>query len=621
MCGIAGILAPRGEAASEQRVRAMTLKLAHRGPDALTTWQSEEAACALGHTRLAVIDLESGDQPMATADGVYTIVFNGEIYNFRELRRELEARGRAFRTRSDTEVLLQGWAEWGEAVLPRLEGMFAFAIWDERRRRLTLARDRAGQKPLHLLRSGRGLLFASEAGAFEALGVPLDIDPDAMASYLALGYVPAPHTMWRDVSVLPPAHLLVCTPDGVGAPRRWWRFDPHPRPTSPTAAARRVRALLEAAVERRRVCDVPLGALLSGGVDSTAVTALLQRGSEAPIHTFSIGFDDPVYDEGAWARRAAAHLGTRHTHRVVTAPAPEVVDELARCYDLPFADASALPLRIVSGVAGESVTVALTGDGGDEIFAGYWRMHAVGSTEPIPAGLARAASALAAYLPGADFRSPARRAERLLRGAAFPAAERLAEWTGVFGARGAGLLRDDVRPRVREGGYLDAFRAAWCIDPAAAPLVRAVRTTFETYLPEDLLVKADRASMANSLELRSPFLDTALVEYCATLPPGIQRRGGALKAVLKEAVSDLVPPEILMRPKRGFGVPLPGWLRGPWRGFVNERLKDPTGPLSAWLDPTRVARVVEDHLERGIDREHQVWALLILDAWLRKGRA
>jgi len=628
MCGIAGVVALQGGRVERATARALATSLSHRGPDALADWSADSELCVLGHTRLSVIDLDTGDQPMSTPDGDVTLVFNGEIYNFRKLRSELEGRGYRFRTRSDTEVLLHGWVEWRESLLPRLEGMFAFGVWEESRRCLTLARDRAGQKPLYLRRTAGALAFASEPGALRslvggegALGSPLQVAPSALASYLALGYVPAPRTMWRDVVVLPPAHLVTVTPEGMGEPRRWWRYTPRPEPMTPAEAAGRVRELLEEAVRRRTVADVPLGALLSGGVDSTAITGLLQRASDHPVRTFSIGFEDPVYDEGDWARAAAEHLGTIHKHRVVEAPDAGVIDEVARAYGVPFADSSAIPTRIVSRIAREEVTVALTGDAGDELFAGYWRMHAIGMTSAVPEALAGAlagpAAKLASFLPGDDFRSPARRAQRLLGAAALPAPERLATWAGVFGRQAFPLLRDEVRAEVEEGEWLDAFEEVWALHAGSEPLLPALHATFETYLPEDLLVKADRASMEYGLELRSPFLDTDLVEFCATIPPGLHRRRDRLKAVLKDAVADVVPADILDRPKQGFGVPLPGWLRGPWRSEVTARLADDTSPLYRWLDRGAVQKVVADHMDRDVDREHQIWALLVLESWLR----
>lgn len=625
MCGIAGVLATAGARVSEDEAREIAGRLRHRGPDDHTAWLSPAGACALGHTRLRVIDLEGGAQPMTTPDGQTTVVFNGEIYNYRELRDELRGRGHTFATASDTEVLLRGWVEWGPDVLPRLEGMFAFGVWDETRGELTLARDRAGQKPLHYTRGdesgGPRVAFASEPAALEPL-TSGQIDPDALAAWLALGWVPPPDTLLRGLESLPPAHYMVCTPEQVHAPVRWWRYVPAPRALSRQEATHRVRELLEQAVERRRIADVPLGALLSGGVDSTAVVALLQaaadRAGDPPVRTFSIGFEDPIYDEGSWAALAAERIGTRHTHRTVAAPEPEIVDELVDAWGLPFADSSALPMWIVSRVAREEVTVALTGDGGDELFAGYWRMHAVGMAERVPGFLASPAAALARALPAESFRSPARRAARLLEAAGLPPHARLAHWVGVFGPAAHELLRADVREGMDRDLWLRGHARAWRAAPSADPLTAALLATFETYLPEDLLVKADRASMAFGLELRSPFLDRDLVEYCATLPPELHRRSGRLKALLKDAVADLVPSVILDRPKQGFGVPLPGWFRGPWRDFLETRLRDPSGPLTRWLDHAAVQSVLDDHLERDVDREHGIWALLILDAWLRK---
>jgi len=624
VCGIAGVVARRGTQARREAAEAMALRLQHRGPDACTSWVAPSGLCALGHSRLSVIDLALGDQPMSTPDGRWSVVFNGEIYNFRALRDELAEEGVRFQTDSDTEVLLQGWARWEHDLLPRLEGMFAFGVWDEERDRLTLVRDRAGKKPVHLYDDGQTLAFASEIGAFRALQVDLVPDPREVERYLAYGYVPAPETLYRHVRVLPPGSLVEWTADGVGAPRRWWRLRPKPVPTSPTAAARRVRTLLTEAVERRLISDVPLGAFLSGGVDPTAVVALMQRASGGdPVRTFSIGFDDPVYDEGPWAQRAADALGTRHTHHTVTAPDPEWIPELMKGWDVPFADSSAIPTWIVSKLAREEVTVALTGDGGDELFAGYWRLHAVGMATAIPDPLKPLLTGLSKLIPsGGDFRGARRRARRFLDSAALTPEARLLNWVGAFGAEASALLRPEFRRRVAASDsgstwLLESLSEVWRVDPSAVPLTRALRTNFETYLPEDLLVKADRASMAHGLELRSPFLDTALVECAATLPPGIQRRGGTLKAVLKDAVADLVPVEILNRPKQGFGVPLPVWFRGPWRSFLEEHLRDRGARIYDWLDPDAVEDVLRDHLERGIDREHRLWALLTLELWLR----
>jgi asparagine synthase (glutamine-hydrolysing) len=586
---------------------------------------SPSGVCALGHTRLRVIDLEGGAQPMSDPDTALTVVFNGEIYNYRELRAELVDLGHTFRTASDTEVLLRGWSEWGTALLPRLEGMFAFGIWDEGSGELTLARDRTGQKPLHFVRvddeRGARIVFASEPAALEQLAGG-EIDPGALAEWLAIGWVSPPATLVRGLEALPPAHYIVCTPDGMSEPVRWWRYAPVRREVARDEAVRRIRELLTQAVERRRVADVPLGALLSGGVDSTAMVALLQaaatRDGDPPVRTFSIGFDDPVYDEGEWAELAAERLGTVHTHRTVAAPGPEVIAELVEVWGLPFADSSALPTWIVSGVAREEVTVALTGDGGDELFAGYWRMHAVGMAERVPRMLAAPAAALARALPAESFRSPARRAARLLDAARLSPHARLAEWVGVFGQGGRGLLREELRTRLDPDAWLRGHARAWGDAAPSDPLTGALAATFETYLPEDLLVKADRASMAHGLELRSPFLDRDLIEYCASLPSELHRRSGRLKALLKDAVADLVPAEILDRPKQGFGVPLPRWLRGPWRDFVEVRLRDSASPLWMWLDRAAVGEVVADHMDRDVDREHGIWSLLVLDAWLRK---
>ncbi len=634
MCGIAGIvrLTPHGPPPTREEALAMARSLRHRGPDGQSAWVSPSGACALGHARLKVIDLVTGDQPMGNEDGSVQVVFNGEIYNFVALRGRLEARGHRFRTRSDTEVLAHGWEEWGDTLPEHLDGMFAFAVWDEGRARLFLARDRAGKKPLYLARAGGRLAFASEIKALLALdGAPFEVREEAVPSYLAYGYVPGTETFYRGIEKLPPATCLTLEGDRE-ARRTYWALDW--RPASPdaagtggtsragdsaTAPAERVRALLGDAVERRLVADVPLGAFLSGGIDSTIVVGLMRECVEGPLHTFSLGFaDDPTYDETSFARMAAHRFGTDHTEFTVEAQSVELVDELVEAYDEPFGDSSAIPTHIVSRLTREHVTVALTGDGGDEMFCGYPRFVGMAVAERMGRWPAAVGDAIGRRLPHhPDFRHPMRRFQRFFAAAALPAEERMLRWIGYL-PEVERYLRPDLAARVDRARLTESFRAPWERLAGASPLTRAMGLNFETYLPEDLLVKADRCSMAHGLELRSPFLDTALMEFATGLPDRVRRRGGTLKWLLRHAFADLLPPGIAKRGKWGFGVPLPTWFRTHWRSLFEARVLAADARLWAWLRREPVEALWREHLGGGADHGHALWALLTLETWLRR---
>ena len=633
MCGIAGVvrLEPGAPPPAQVEALAMAERIRHRGPDRRTAWVSPSGACALGHARLKVIDLETGDQPMASEDGSVQVVFNGEIYGFRELRRELEAAGHRFRTRSDTEVLVHGYREWGDILPERLDGMFAFAVWDEARGRMLLARDRVGKKPLYWTVQAGRFAFASEIKALLALPwISSGMDPEALPYYLAYGYVPAPRTFYRGVWKLPPATALVVTAsgrDGAGveaddgggrAGRRYWSVRWSSGRMRAEEARPRLRTLLGDAVERRLVADVPLGAFLSGGIDSTVIVGLMRaRGVERP-RTFSIGFaDDPKYDETRWARLAAERFGTEHTEFVVEADALDLIDELVEAYDEPFGDSSAIPTHVVSRLAREHVTVALTGDGGDELFAGYPRFLGMVLAERTPRALARAGELGARVLPHhPSFRHPVRRAERFLRAAALPAEERLLRWIG-FLPEVERFLRPEARGGVDRRALLESFRRPWDAHAGESPLARALATNFQTYLAEDLMVKADRCSMAHGLELRSPLLDTAVIEFAASLPDHLRIRRGRLKWLLKTAFADLLPPEIRRRGKWGFGIPLPTWFRTRWKARFEAEVLGQHARIGAWLrlDPVRALWV--EHQEGRADHGHALWALLTLETWLR----
>ena len=622
MCGIAGLVTlPGGPPAAEGVARAMAERLAHRGPDERTSWLAPSRRCALGHSRLRVIDLETGGQPMPNEDGTVHAVFNGEIYNFRDLRIELEGRGHRFRSRSDTEVLVHGYEAWGDALPERLDGMFALALWDEPRRRLLLARDRAGKKPLFLARAGGLLAFASEIKALlevPQVRVEAGVYENAFPYYLAYGYVPPPRTFHRGILQVAPASACVLEDDGAFREWRYWRLDFTPRPIPYAQARRRVRETVREAVRKRLVADVPLGAFLSGGIDSTVVVGLMSELVAEPVLTFALSFaDDPVYDESRYARLAAARFGTRHTEFVVEAGALELVDELVAAYDEPFGDSSAIPTHIVAGLTREHVTVALTGDGGDELFAGYPRLPALAWAERMPRWLTRMGAAAAGLLPHhGSFRSLPRRAARFLSVAALPPDERMLRWIGFFPEQGSALLRPGVADGVAQEEVLAHFRAPLEHAAALPPLARALALNFETYLPEDLLVKADRCSMAHGLELRSPLLDTALMELAATLPGGHLVHRGVLKRVLREAFAELLPEPIRRRGKMGFGVPLPTWFRTRWRPVFEARVLDPDARLWRWLRREPVEALWREHQESRADHGHALWALLTLAVWL-----
>ncbi len=561
---------------------------------------------------------------MANEDGSIQVVFNGEIYNHRSLRTELERSGHRFRTESDTEVLAHGYEQWGVDIVARLEGMFAFAIWDERAARLMVARDRAGKKPLFVSRRGDSFVFGSEIKALLANpGFETTVDEEAIPLYLAYGYVPGSRTVYKDVRKLPPATVATLDEDGHWTEKRYWEATFRPEPIHAETAVAEVRALLENAVSSRLESDVPLGAFLSGGLDSTAVVGLMSRMSDRPVRTFSIGFEaQPLFDETRFARQASEAFGTSHTEFLVGPQSIDLVDRLVDHYDEPFGDSSAIPTYVVSKLAREHVTVALTGDGGDELFAGYLRFQGARLAEALPAWGARVGGIAARAIPHhSDFRSPQRRAKRFLQAASASPEERLLAWVGYLGHALEDVLPAAIDSPGREH-ILESFTAAFARAglPGSTSLSRALSVNWDTYLPEDLMVKADRCSMAHGLELRSPFLDTALVQYAARLPDRLKVRGRTLKWVLKEAVRDVVPESIRSRPKMGFGMPLPEWLRGPWRPLLEERILVPGALISEWVRPEVVQSMARKHLSGKADFSHPLWALLTLDAWMRQQR-
>jgi asparagine synthase (glutamine-hydrolysing) len=618
MCGIFGAAFVSRETSvdADSALRAIHV----RGPDASRVWRGPEAT--LGFVRLAILDLsDAGMQPMQSADGRATIVFNGEIYNHRELQKELEAKGHVFRSRCDTEVIVEGYRAWGDAIIERLDGMFALAIYDEEQRRLLLARDRTGKKPLFYAHDGDGIRFASQISALVASGVPPEVDESSLPLLLSQGYVPAPDTMYKGVKQLAPGERALFRPGRELERTVFWQppFAAPPLTDSLETALRRTRELFEAAVERRLEADVPLGAFLSGGVDSTLVVGVMSRLLGRKVKTFSIGFaGDPRFDETKYARLAAARFGTEHTEFELEPSSFDLVARLVAMHDGPFGDSSAIPTSVVSMLTRKHVTVALTGDGGDELFCGYTRFLAAEAAERIPAPLRAVGAVASRFMPeGNGVKSKRARAKRFLSKASLPLADRLTAWITYFTFELDQLLRPEIAARLDLGQSLRWNREIVAASAGASPLARTLDHNFRTYLPYDLLVKADRSSMLHSLELRSPFLDTQLVEYAARLPDRWKRRGTDTKWILKEAFADVLPDEIRHRSKMGFGMPLGTWFRGALRPYLLDHF-GAHARLYEWVQRPFVERMLEEHFSGKADHGHRVWLLLTLELWLRQ---
>lgn len=621
MCGIAGILAlspdDRVQAAP---LRAMAAALRHRGPDDEGVYVDPQGRCGLAFRRLSVIDLPGGRQPMKLSPAGLWVVFNGEIYNYRELRTGLAADGSVFCTNSDTEVILHAWAKWGDAFLGRLIGMFALALWDERCGRLLLARDRFGKKPLVYAQFGGRLYFASEAKAILALPeIPREVDPQALHEYLLFQYVPAPGAAWRGFRQLPPGCRLEVRAGArsVGSPTRWWEI-PRPEPFrgSYEEAKQELGSRILTAVRRRLVADVPLGAFLSGGVDSTIVVGVMRRLGVEPLRTFTVGFDERRYDERRYARLAARHFRTEHHEQRVTPRAAEILDRLAWHYDQPLADSSAVATWYVSEHARRFVTVALTGDAGDEGFLGYDRYRAAelaDRLEAVPAVVKRGLAAAARLLPQGRARSFGRRVHRFLSAAGHPAARRYLSWVCVWPPE---MLRPAYRPefsrRIDFDGPVGQFESRFGSEAGCAA-ERANRADLATYLPCDLLVKVDVASMAWGLECRSPLLDHELIAFALSLPA----RWRMNKRILKDWAAEFLPAAIRWRGKMGFGVPVGEWLRGELREMLLDAVFARDGLSRRVLDEHFLRGVVDAHLSGRSNHEHRLWALLMLEVWWR----
>ncbi len=622
MCGIAGYAALDGrQPLHPGAARAMLGCIAHRGPDDEGVHASP--GVVLGHRRLSVIDLEGGHQPLYGARPGTVIIANGEIYNYRELTEELRGAGHRFATHSDTEVAAHAYDRWGLDFLDRLDGMFALALWDAEQHRLVLARDRLGEKPLFYTSAGGMLIFASELSAVLAHpAVEARLDPAALAAYLAVEYVPAPATLIAGVHKLEPGHMLVLEAGKVHVSPFWTLQARPPAFTDYGEAVTELRRRLEQAVRSRLVADVPLGVFLSGGIDSSTIAAFAARAGA--LETFSIGFAERSFDESAHARRVADHIGSRHhEHRVTAAEMPELVPGLGALLDEPIGDASILPTAVLSRFARRHVTVALGGDGGDELFAGYpmHQAHRVAApVRALPGPLRNALAATLRHWPVShrnfDFRF---KALTFLRGAGAPAPENHLLWMSSFPpAERRSLLAPDLAAAI--GGRdlaLDTFRRVWQGTEGAPPLARATHLDALTYLPNDILTKVDRASMAVALEVRAPFLARDVVEFAFALPDAWRMKHLVGKRILRDAVRDLLPHEILERPKKGFGMPVAAWLAGTLRPLVRDVLAPDSLRATGLFDATAVTRLLDEHDRRAADHRKPLWTLLVFELWRR----
>jgi asparagine synthase (glutamine-hydrolysing) len=626
MCGIAGELRlVPGEPASAARVRAMCNAMVHRGPDDEGLFTHGEVA--LGMRRLSIVDVGGGHQPLGNEDGSVQVVCNGEIYNYPALRRELEARGHVLRTHSDVEVIAHLYEDEGPQATARLEGMFAFALWDTKHRRLVLGRDRVGIKPLYIAEVEGGLLFGSEAKCLLAAGLDPQLDLQAVHDYLTLGYVPGPTSVFAGARQLPPGHLLVAEPWGTGEKvhvERYWDLHGHVG----TGGERRSEAewqeellgTLKGAVESHLMADVPLGVFLSGGIDSGTIVALMHELGVAPIRTFTIGFEEKTFSEIELARQVARRYGTEHHELIVRPDAVNLLPKLVHHFDEPFADSSAVPVYYLSELARRHVTVVLSGEGGDEMLAGYEtyrarRIAAMYARIPQAVG-GRLARAVVRRLPVSHARlSFDYKAKRFVTGAYLPPAAGHLWWKTVFTEDAKAALYGDgasaTAPREATVRLFEELYAA--SDGGELDRLQYIDGTL--FLPADILVKVDRMSMAHSLESRVPFLDRSVMELARRIPARLRLRGLTTKYLLRRAMAGRLPDAVLGGKKRGFNVPMPSWLAGELREFAHDVLAPERVKSQGLFDPRAVSRLLDEHMTRQVDHSRPIWTLLVLGVW------
>ena len=635
MCGITGaIWTDPAKAIDDALLGRMTDRLAHRGPDDHGILRSEfqlrppyepMPGVALGHRRLSIIDVAGGRQPISNEDESVWVIFNGEIYNFPALRQRLEGSGHKFKTATDTETIVHLWEDEGVECFRHLVGMFAIAIWDARKRQLVLARDRLGQKPLAYRQEPGRLLFASELKSILAVpDVPRELDRGSLDEYLTYQYVPHPNTIFRGIRKLPPGHYAVYQDDKLDVQSFW---EPNFKPQHRHGQAENVAAIrntLDESVRLRMQSDVPLGAFLSGGVDSSLIVALMQRHSRQPVKTFSIGFPQPEYDESSYARGVAAHLKTDHHEFQVTPNAIDVLPDLVRQFDEPFADSSAIPTWYLSQNTREHVTVALTGDGGDELFAGYPRYKAVAAAAmidrlPAPLGWTMGAKLWQSLPTSGRQKSRLRQYVRFSEALSREPSRRYLDWISIFNEpRRADLYTDEALSGLPDSDPAGFLLRAWKQRAGRDDVAAAATADLVTYLPCDLMTKVDMASMAHGLECRQPFLDHRLVETAMALPTSAKYRRGRGKRILREAFGDLLPQSIWRRSKMGFGVPLDHWFRNELREMTRDVLLDARTASRGLFQTSSIERLINEHEQRRYDHHARLWALLVFELWFRE---
>ena len=612
MCGIAGFIdVERSRDNAEQLIDRMCRVIRHRGPDDQGVWVDD--GVALGMRRLSIIDLAGGHQPIFNEDQSILVVLNGEIYNYRELQKELQERGHHFRTNSDTEAIVHAYEEYGDDCVKHLRGMFTLAIWDRNRQRLLAARDRFGKKPLNYYWDGEKLIFGSEIKSILEAGIPREVNHIALDEYLVYCCVPAPNTLFRGVMKLPAAHILVYENRQISTKRYWeLPFTPTCRDDEATAIER-TRVLLKEAVEVRLMSEVPLGAFLSGGIDSSIVVGLMSSMMSQPVKTFSIGFEEDDFSELPYARQVAQHFGTDHHEFFVRPELVSVLPQLVWAYDEPFADASMLPTYYVSKLAREHVTVVLTGDGGDEIFGGYTPYRREWLVSRIPPML----RSLLGF--GSRFMPDGMRGKKRLGGLPGDLPDRALQSCMLFSAESRpSMYSPEYFAQVRDHNPYERltgeFRAVSDLDVTAQLQYVDVRA----YLTNDILVKVDKASMFNSLETRAPLLDQYLAEYVASLPSATRTRNGVLKYLLKRVAADLLPAEILTRRKQGFGVPIKHWFRGDLNGYAYELLLSSRAQQRGIFDPEFIRKILQAHARTTLlNHSSAIWTLLCLELWFQ----
>ncbi|MBI4620223.1 MAG: asparagine synthase (glutamine-hydrolyzing) [Desulfobacterales bacterium] len=625
MCGIAGIYNPNG-GVDVHSLKEMTNSLIHRGPDEEGYFVDSEAGIAFGHRRLSIIDLKTGQQPLCNEDQSVWVVLNGEIYNFLELREELEAKGHHFETNSDTEVVVHAYESFGIDCIKHFRGMFAFALWDKNEKKLFLARDRVGKKPLVYTRLSDGtFLFASEIQAIlQHRGISREIDFEAVNYFLSYTYIPAPLTIFKGVFKVPPGHYLTYDGNNIQV-QPYWQLHYYPKlQISEEDAIETLLELLKESVKIRLISEVPLGAFLSGGVDSSTVVALMSEFTNGPVKTFSIGFEEQDFDELKHARRVSKLFGTDHHEFIVKPKALDILPALVRHYGEPYADSSAIPTYYLSKITREHITVALNGDGGDELFAGYDRylgFKLSSYLDNMPDFFKKMlAYPIETFFPDSiNPKSKLRRIKRFFQGIPLSPIERYFRWISIFREEDKGsLYSEDFKGQIRKTSPITLLEPFFNHNNCLDSIDSLLNTDTHTYLPYDLLVKVDITSMANSLEARSPFLDHVLMEFVARLPSNFKLHGRQSKYLLKKAFNSQLPSENLHRTKMGFGVPIARWFREDLKDFLSENLLSNTCLKRGYFKPERVQKLVHSHIEGEKDNSFHLWTLLMLELWHRE---